>query len=806
MAVQIPTVTGPGVRTRAMGVPQVQVAPEESLGGDLARPVTQAATQIWQKTQDDADTAALMEAESSLSQWQTHTLFNPDNGVYTRKGKNAIDITNQTLPQFQQQVDTISNGLTNDRQRTRFGQIAQSQANRFNGELNRYEYGERQVFYKQAEDATLDAATQSAVAYYDNPQQVAYYQNKGTRTIAMQGERNGEAPEMTQEKVLKYNSGINTAVIGRLMQNDPLAAQRYYAKSYDGMTGEDQAKVTKLLGTSVRQQLGSQIGEASYNAGTVGINGLSNLVIQAESSGDPTAVSPKGAKGLMQLMPDTAKEMAAELGVPYSEERLTADPNYNMALGNAYLNKMLGRYGGNATLAVAAYNAGPGNVDKWIEEYGDPRKAAANPFYGPASAAGLKTQGNIDLNARPVVKNKDGSISTVRSISIGTDEGQVLIPTVAADGSGILSNQDAIKQYRETGQHLGVFDTPEQASAYAENLHEEQAKQYAGGKPISNQGFIDAIPFQETRDYTSKIVSQLAPSTATNKLAAATSAAQQIKDPETRKYAMDRIDDLNKADQLVIKANYEQAANIALDQGYNAIPPHVLSTMNAEERVKLQALDEHRRKGTEPTTDEDKLREFLSMPGPQFGELSLSRDIRPYLNNADYKTVKSSWEKAVQGDFSDQRATKIENDQLTNVMQQAGILTGDSLKATTPKNLAAQNQFRAAYQGQKDAFFLSNGRNPTAQESKQIANSLLIDVRLKGAGIFDSGTRQLWQVAPEQMESAMAHREDVGLKNIPPATRAKIVQALRLKGQPASEDNIIGLYVQGISNLGVKAQ
>ena len=699
MAVQIPTIGGPSQRTRALGAPQVQVVPEESLGADLARPVTQAATQIWQKTQDDADTAALMEAESSLSQWQTDTLFNPDNGVYTRKGKNAIDITNQTLPQFQAQVDSISNNLTNDRQRQRFGQIAKSQGARFNGELNRYEYGERQVFYKQAEDATLDAATQSAVAYYDDPQQVAYYQNKGTRVIALQGERNGEAPELTQQKALQYNSGINTAVIGRLMQNDPLAAQRYYAKSYEGMTPDDQIKVSKVLGESVRQQLGSQIGEASYNAGTVGINGLSNLVIQAESSGDPTAVSPKGAKGLMQLMPETAEEMAKELGIPYSEERLTADPQYNMALGNAYLNKMLGRYGGNSTLAVAAYNAGPGSVDKWIKVNGDPR----------------------------------------------------------------------------TGE-------------------------------ISNQGFIEAIPFKETRDYTGKIVSQLVPSTASSKLAAATSAAQQIKDPQTRKYAMDRIDDLNKADQLVIKANYEQAAEVTLEDGYNAIPPQMLVTISAEDRVKLQNLDEHRRKGTEPDTDETKLRGFLSMPGPQFAELSLSRDIRPFLNNADYNTVKSSWQKAVQGDYGDQRATKAENDQLTNVMQQAGILTGDSLKATAPANLAAQNQFRAAYQGQKDAFFLANGRLPTAKEAADIANTLNVEVRMKGTGVFSESTLKLWEVAPEQMQNAYLRSQDVGLDDIPAEDRAKIVRTLRSRGEPASVENIVGLYVQGISNLGVKAQ
>src|SRR5437764_7495802 len=96
-----------------------------------------------------------------------------------------------------------------------------------------------------------------------------------------------------------------------------------------------------------------------------------------------------------------------------------------------------------------------------------------------AAQAGLLEQGNINLNDRPVVKNTDGSISTVRSMSFNEDGREILIPTVAADGSRTLSEREAIEQYRKSGQFLGKFDTPDNATAYGEKLHNSQAQQYA---------------------------------------------------------------------------------------------------------------------------------------------------------------------------------------------------------------------------------------------------------------------------------------------------------------------------------------
>ena len=96
-------------------------------------------------------------------------------------------------------------------------------------------------------------------------------------------------------------------------------------------------------------------------------------IMRQESQFDREAVSRAGARGMMQLMPGTAREQAGKSGLPYEYMRLTSDPAYNMMLGTGYFGRMMDQFSGNYVLAVAAYNAGPGNVRKWLAANGDPR-------------------------------------------------------------------------------------------------------------------------------------------------------------------------------------------------------------------------------------------------------------------------------------------------------------------------------------------------------------------------------------------------------------------------------------------------
>lgn len=98
-----------------------------------------------------------------------------------------------------------------------------------------------------------------------------------------------------------------------------------------------------------------------------------HAITRQESQFAQNAVSHAGARGLMQLMPGTAREQAGKMALSYEPQAVISDAGYNLMLGDGYFRRMLDYFGGSHPLAVAAYNAGPGNVNKWLRSNGDPR-------------------------------------------------------------------------------------------------------------------------------------------------------------------------------------------------------------------------------------------------------------------------------------------------------------------------------------------------------------------------------------------------------------------------------------------------
>jgi soluble lytic murein transglycosylase len=102
-------------------------------------------------------------------------------------------------------------------------------------------------------------------------------------------------------------------------------------------------------------------------------SGLIHAIIKQESGFVIKAESVAGALGFMQIMPATARQLCKDLRITYSQYKLQHDPQYNITLGKYYIKTLLQKYKESKVLAIAAYNAGPSNCNRWLQDYGDPR-------------------------------------------------------------------------------------------------------------------------------------------------------------------------------------------------------------------------------------------------------------------------------------------------------------------------------------------------------------------------------------------------------------------------------------------------
>ena len=206
--------------------------------------------------------------------------------------------------------------------------------------------------------------------------------------------RTTSASPSSQERSQFYARPL-TAAVREVSRNAPWATSvRFFREIADQARTEDEhVLVHELARTLGRRDLAVINGEKAAEHGFDGFHEAAfptlptpsgtnwtmvHAITRQESQFAQNAVSHAGARGLMQLMPGTAQEQAGKLGMQYMSASLISDAGYNMRLGDGYFNRMLNYYGGSYPLAVAAYNAGPGNVNKWITRNGDPRTGGRN--------------------------------------------------------------------------------------------------------------------------------------------------------------------------------------------------------------------------------------------------------------------------------------------------------------------------------------------------------------------------------------------------------------------------------------------
>ncbi|MEL7025739.1 MAG: lytic transglycosylase domain-containing protein, partial [Pseudomonadota bacterium] len=185
------------------------------------------------------------------------------------------------------------------------------------------------------------------------------------------------------------DSSVLQAARLMLRAGERTLAERFLTHLVEGMVPEDAGAIGDLVIALEEPHLAVMVGKRAASEATVlprayfpvvdlgaeadGVDPAMALAIaRRESEFDPVVKSGAGARGLMQLMPATAREVAGELDLPYSASRLIDDPVYNATLGTTYLSWMATEFDANPIFMAGSYNAGPGRVRRWIRDRGDP--------------------------------------------------------------------------------------------------------------------------------------------------------------------------------------------------------------------------------------------------------------------------------------------------------------------------------------------------------------------------------------------------------------------------------------------------
>jgi soluble lytic murein transglycosylase len=247
------------------------------------------------------------------------------------------------------------------------GQVAE--ANRFYGIAG----GHRITYYGQLARARMGR--------FDLPLRPV----PGIETVSLSRLQNNPAIEAI--RILQENDHPSLALSLFREMAQTLSTASEVAALGDIARRDKNAKATLILGKTAVQR-GFPLDIHAYP--TFGVpkidlsfEGVDKSIVHAiarqESEFDPEARSHVGARGLMQMMPATARETARKIGKPFEVNKLTDDPTYNATLGAAHLSELLKEWNGSYILTFAAYNAGSGNVRKWMKAYGDPRTSGVDP-------------------------------------------------------------------------------------------------------------------------------------------------------------------------------------------------------------------------------------------------------------------------------------------------------------------------------------------------------------------------------------------------------------------------------------------
>lgn len=207
---------------------------------------------IAAKEKETADDTATKKAYADALTVKNNLIYDPQSGVMTRKGQDALGVVDEYQPKFKKSLDDIENGLANQDQKDQFQSIRAAQEAEFNGSLQKHIATESQVFAEQTNKAALEASMNDAVLNYHNPGAVEKNIETQKAIILSRARDQGIEGPIADQQISDVTSKTYTAVIGRMLANgDDQTAQKFYEANKDKITdAADATAIEKSLESS----------------------------------------------------------------------------------------------------------------------------------------------------------------------------------------------------------------------------------------------------------------------------------------------------------------------------------------------------------------------------------------------------------------------------------------------------------------------------------------------------------------------------------------------------------------------------
>lgn len=298
----------------------------QGLGQDLnqvAGEIEKAAVQI--KREDD--TLAVMEAENALLNWEQQNLYNPEGGYFNSEGKNALGGVGRIGAEYDKQAGEVFGSLQNDDQRMAFQKITQQRRRSIQSSVAQHESRQRKVVLNDNAAALQSQSIDSAAASYNDREAVAFHMQTGIRAITAHSMSQGESALVRDQRIKEFTGDAHTAVVERMMDDDPIGAMEYFDANKDQMNAATAEAVGNRLENVVNQDKSRFESESIYNSG----GSLASQLAKARKIKD-TDVSDETVRRLKILHSEQKAAQTEALGNAwdklYENPDLDAIPNW----------------------------------------------------------------------------------------------------------------------------------------------------------------------------------------------------------------------------------------------------------------------------------------------------------------------------------------------------------------------------------------------------------------------------------------------------------------------------------------------